>query len=74
MRDALLAGEGRCFALTDLDLLVELALTQFSGEKNGKCLSKGWRNRPTALSWYNKVKNNVFYTDISGFGCVFLPL
>lgn len=45
--------------LTDLDFLIELALTQFSGEKNGKCLSKEWRNRPTALSWYNEVKNYV---------------
>lgn len=57
----MLAGESRCFGLTDLDLLVELALTQFSGEKNGTYLSKGWRNRPTALSWYNEIKN-MFYT------------
>lgn len=60
--------------LIDLDLLVELALNQFSGGKNGKCLSKGWRNRPTALSWYNEIKNYVLYIDNSGFRCVFLPL
>lgn len=74
VRNVLLVGKSRCFALTDLDLLCDLALTQFCGEKNVKCQSKRWRNRPTALSWYNEVKNCVFYIDISDFGCVFLPL
>lgn len=37
------AGASRCFVLTGLNLLVELGLTQlgltqFSGEKIGKCL------------------------------------